>query len=75
MLKKAPRSNLKSLTRKNLDIRIGKNAELLVELSMLLFLRSLAEESRAKAFEEKTATIGACHFKAVSKSLLKNARG
>ncbi|XP_023663348.1 centromere protein W isoform X2 [Paramormyrops kingsleyae] len=75
MLKKAPRRNLKSLTRKNVDICIRKNADLLVELSLLLFLRSLAEESRAKAFEEKTATIRACHFKAVSKSLLKKARG
>lgn len=34
---------------------------------MLLFLHSLAEEARTKAFEEKSATIKAHHVKAVSK--------
>ncbi|XP_018612599.1 centromere protein W isoform X1 [Scleropages formosus] len=46
-----------------------------VQLSVLLFLRCLAEETRAKAFEEKMATIKARHIKAVSKKLLKKARG
>lgn len=38
-----------------------------LELLTLLFLNSLAEEAKAKAFEEKSATIRAKHLKAVSK--------
>ncbi len=38
-----------------------------IELLTLLFLNSLAEEAKAKAFEEKSATIRAQHLKAVSK--------
>ena len=38
-----------------------------IELLTLLFLSSLAEEAKAKAFEEKSATIRAHHVKAVSK--------
>lgn len=38
-----------------------------IELLTLLFLNSLAEEAKAKAFEEKSATIRAQHVKAVSK--------
>ncbi|KAL4657506.1 centromere protein W isoform X2 [Arapaima gigas] len=75
MLKKAPRSCLKSLMKKKAHIRIGTNADLMVQLNVLLFLRCLAEESRAKAFEERTATIKPHHVKAVSKKLLKRSRG
>lgn len=32
-----------------------------------MFLKTLAEEAKAKAFEEKSATIRAQHLKAVSK--------
>lgn len=38
-----------------------------VQLNLLLVLRRLAEESRIKAFEEKTATIKVHHVKAVAK--------
>ena len=38
-----------------------------IELLTLLFLSSLAEEAKAKAFEEKSATIRAQHVRAVSK--------
>ncbi|KAI5106393.1 centromere protein W isoform 2 [Silurus meridionalis] len=67
MLKKAPRSVLKSHMKKKSDIRIGKNADLMVQLNLLLVLHRLAEESRIKAFEEKTATIKVHHVKAVAK--------
>ncbi|XP_064195193.1 centromere protein W isoform X1 [Anguilla rostrata] len=46
-----------------------------VQLSVMMFLHRLAEESRAKAFEEKSATIKPQHIKDVSKKLLKGARG
>ncbi|TSQ69484.1 Centromere protein W [Bagarius yarrelli] len=67
MLKKAPRAVLKSYMKKKPDIRIGKNADLMVQLNLLLVLHRLAEESRIKAFEEKTATIKGHHIKAVAK--------
>lgn len=38
-----------------------------IELLTLVFLNTLAEEAKAKAFEEKSATIRAQHLKAVSK--------
>ncbi|XP_035277844.1 centromere protein W isoform X1 [Anguilla anguilla] len=46
-----------------------------VQLSVMMFLHRLAEESRTKAFEEKSATIKPQHIKDVSKKLLKGARG
>ncbi|KAK2854693.1 hypothetical protein Q7C36_006562 [Tachysurus vachellii] len=75
MLKKAPRAVLKSQMKKKSEIRIGKNADLMVQLNLLLVLHRLAEESRIKAFEEKTATIKVHHVKAVAKKLLKSTRG
>ncbi|XP_027004583.1 centromere protein W [Tachysurus fulvidraco] len=75
MLKKAPRAVLKSQMKKKSEIRIGKNADLMVQLNLLLVLHRLAEESRIKAFEEKMATIKVHHVKAVAKKLLKSTRG
>ncbi|KAK3551752.1 hypothetical protein QTP70_025129 [Hemibagrus guttatus] len=75
MLKKAPRAVLKAQMKKKSDIRIGKNADLMVQLNLLLVLHRLAEESRIKAFEEKAATIQVHHVKAVAKKLLKSTRG
>ncbi|KAJ8347975.1 hypothetical protein SKAU_G00265640 [Synaphobranchus kaupii] len=75
MLKKAQRKNLKSLMKKKAHFRIGTNADLMVQLNVLMFLHRLAEESRTKAFEEKSAIIKPHHIKAVSKKLLKGARG
>ncbi|XP_006626016.1 centromere protein W [Lepisosteus oculatus] len=75
MLKKISRNNLKSILKKKPNVRFGANADLMVHLNLLLFLHRLAEESRAKAFEDKTATIKPLHVKAVSKNLLKKARG
>ncbi|KAL7887197.1 hypothetical protein AOLI_G00049180 [Acnodon oligacanthus] len=75
MSKKAPRAVLKSHMRKKSDTRVGRNADLMVQLNLLLVLHRLAEESRVKAFEEKTATIKVHHVKAVAKKLLKSTRG
>ncbi|XP_062324469.1 centromere protein W [Osmerus eperlanus] len=75
MVKRAPRSKLKSLMKKKSHIRVGTAADAMVELGVLLFLHSLAEEARARAFEGKTATIKAQHVAAVAKKVLKRARG
>ncbi|XP_051577728.1 centromere protein W-like [Myxocyprinus asiaticus] len=75
MSKKAPRAALKLHMKKKSDVRIGKNADLMAQLNLLVFLHRLAEESRVKAFEEKTATIKVHHVSAVAKKLLKSTRG
>ncbi|XP_063758384.1 centromere protein W [Eleginops maclovinus] len=75
MLKKA--SKLKSIiqTKTKTHINMRPTSEAMIELLTLIFLSNLAEEAKAKAFEEKSATIRACHLKAVSKKLLKKAKG
>ncbi|KAF7667776.1 hypothetical protein LDENG_00048550 [Lucifuga dentata] len=75
MLKKAPKlkHTIKTRTKKNVNLRPASEA--MVEMAVLLFLKSLAEEARAKAFEEKSATIRAQHVRAVAKKVLKKARG
>ncbi|XP_012724278.2 centromere protein W [Fundulus heteroclitus] len=57
------------------DVKIPAASEAMIELAVLLFLNSLAEEARVKAFEEKSATIRAQHVNAVTKKMLKRARG
>ncbi|KAM9355864.1 centromere protein W [Pholidichthys leucotaenia] len=56
-------------------INVKPASEAMVELLTLLFLNSLAEEAKIKAFEEKSATIRAHHIKTVSKKILKKSRG
>ncbi|CAK6962152.1 centromere protein W [Scomber scombrus] len=75
MLAKAPKlkNTIKSKMKSNVNVRPASEA--MIELLTLLFLSSLAEEAKAKAFEEKSATIRAHHVKSVSKKLLKKARG
>ncbi|XP_043919948.1 centromere protein W [Protopterus annectens] len=71
-----PRSTLKATMKKmNLKSRLSANSDLLVHLSLLLFLRRLAEESRTKAFECRSLTIKEEHVKAVAKTVLKKSRG
>ncbi|XP_034436840.1 centromere protein W isoform X2 [Hippoglossus hippoglossus] len=74
MLNKAPKlkSTIKTKAKGNVNLRPASEA--MIELITLLFLSSLAEEAKANAFEEKSATIRAHHVKAVSK-MLKKARG
>ncbi|XP_037606013.1 centromere protein W [Sebastes umbrosus] len=75
MLKKAPKLKyiVKTKTKSNVNVRA--TAEAMIELLTLVFLNNLAEEAKAKAFEEKSATIRAHHLKAVSKKMLKKSRG
>uniref|UniRef100_A0A8D0D9K6 Centromere protein W n=1 Tax=Sander lucioperca TaxID=283035 RepID=A0A8D0D9K6_SANLU len=67
MLKKATKlkSIIKTKTKSNINMR--PTSEAMIELLTLVFLSSLAEEAKAKAFEEKSATIRAQHLRAVSK--------
>ncbi|KAK5903719.1 hypothetical protein CgunFtcFv8_007475 [Champsocephalus gunnari] len=75
MLKKPPK--LKSIikTKAKTNITVRPTSEAMIELLMLMFLSNLAEEAKANAFEEKSATIRAHHLKAVSKKMLKKAKG
>ncbi|KAK2856367.1 hypothetical protein Q5P01_005102 [Channa striata] len=75
MYNKAPnlKNTIKSKAKSNINMR--PTSEAMTELLTLLFLNVLAEEAKAAAFEEKSATIRAQHVKAVSKKLLKKARG
>ncbi|XP_037541308.1 centromere protein W [Nematolebias whitei] len=75
MLKKTPK--LKSIIRTKAkgNVKFGPASEALIDLLTVLFLNNLAEEAKAKAFEEKSATIRGHHVKAVSKKILKKSRG
>ncbi|KAM6992234.1 centromere protein W [Tautogolabrus adspersus] len=75
MLNKAPKlkHTVKAKMKSNINVRPASEA--MIELLTLVFVNSLAEEAKAKAFEEKSATIRAQHLKAVSKKVLKKARG
>ncbi|KAF1376489.1 hypothetical protein PFLUV_G00212030 [Perca fluviatilis] len=75
MLKKATKLKyiIKTKTKSNINVR--PTSEAMIELLTLVFLSSLAEEAKAKAFEEKSATIRAQHLRAVSKKMLKKSRG
>ncbi|XP_036941763.1 centromere protein W isoform X1 [Acanthopagrus latus] len=78
MLNKAPKLKSTVKAKMKSNINVGPASEAMIELLTLLFLNSLAEEAKAKAFEEKSATIRAQHLKAVSKvslKVLKKARG
>ncbi|XP_035534072.1 centromere protein W [Morone saxatilis] len=75
MLNKAPKLKQTVKTKMKSNINVRPASEAMIELLTLLFLNSLAEEAKAKAFEEKCATIRGQHVKAVSKKLLKKARG
>ncbi|KAJ0026962.1 hypothetical protein NQD34_017962 [Periophthalmus magnuspinnatus] len=67
MLRKAPKlkNTIKSKATTNINVRPASEA--MIELITLIFLNGLAEEAKAKAFEEKSATIRGHHVKAVSK--------
>ncbi|KAK1171157.1 centromere protein W [Huso huso] len=76
MNNKVPRANLKSiLKKKKPHLRLATNTDVLVHLSLLLFLHRLAEESRAKAFENRSSTIKPDHVLKVAKGVLRRARG
>ncbi|KAJ0060951.1 hypothetical protein NL108_001811 [Boleophthalmus pectinirostris] len=67
MLKKAPRLKNTIKSKATTSINIRPASEAMIELLTLVFLNGLAEEAKAKAFEEKSATVRAQHLKAVSK--------
>uniref|UniRef100_A0A3P9LNK6 Uncharacterized protein n=1 Tax=Oryzias latipes TaxID=8090 RepID=A0A3P9LNK6_ORYLA len=73
MLNKAPK--LKSTIRAKAKghVNIGPASEAMVATSYTSDF--LAEEAKAKAFEERSATIRGHHVRAVSKKVLKKARG
>ncbi|XP_047429039.1 centromere protein W [Mugil cephalus] len=75
MMKKAPNLKRTIRTKSKSNVNIGPASVAMIELLTVVFLKSLAEEAKAQAFGEKSATIKAQHIKAVSKKVLKKARG
>ncbi|XP_034018052.1 centromere protein W [Thalassophryne amazonica] len=75
MINKAPKLRYVIKRKTTSDVNVAAASEAMVELAAVLFLNSLAEEARGKAFEEKTAIIKAHHVRAVGKKMLKKARG
>ncbi|KAM6915157.1 centromere protein W [Xenentodon cancila] len=75
MLNKAPKLKKTIRAKAKNNVNVGPASEAMIELLTLLFLNSLAEEAKAQAFQEKSATIKAHHVRAVSKRMLKKARG
>ncbi|XP_024147038.1 centromere protein W [Oryzias melastigma] len=75
MLNKAPKLKSTIRTKARGHINISPASEAMIELLTLVFLNSLAEQAKAAAFEERSATIREHHVKAVSKKALKKARG
>ncbi|XP_056151096.1 centromere protein W [Lampris incognitus] len=77
MMKKAPRSTLNAMIKpklkRNLKLKIATDA--MVELAVRMFLNSVAEEARMRAFEDKSATIRAHHVVKVAERMLRKARG
>ncbi|XP_029966298.1 centromere protein W [Salarias fasciatus] len=57
------------------NINTRKASDAMIELLTVLFLKSLAEEAKTKAFEEKSATIRPEHVRNVAKEMLKKSRG
>uniref|UniRef100_A0A2I4BI30 Centromere protein W n=1 Tax=Austrofundulus limnaeus TaxID=52670 RepID=A0A2I4BI30_AUSLI len=75
MLKKPSKLKSTIRTKAKGNVKVGPASEAMIELLTLMYLNSLAEEAKAKAFEEKSATIRGHHVKAVSKKVLKKSRG
>ncbi|XP_028296029.1 centromere protein W [Gouania willdenowi] len=75
MLNKVPGLKKTIRARAKGHINIRPTSEAMLELVTLLFLNSLAEEAKTRAFEDKSATIRSNHIRDVSKKLLKKARG
>ncbi|XP_069014825.1 centromere protein W [Embiotoca jacksoni] len=75
MLNKAPKLKSTIRAKAKININVSSDSEAMIELLTLLFLNNLVEEAKTKAFEEKCATIRAQHVRAVSKKVLKKARG
>ncbi|XP_039603752.1 centromere protein W [Polypterus senegalus] len=75
-MKKPSGASLKAVLKKRKpNLVIGKNVDALLLLNYLLFTKRLAEESRAKAFEKRSATIRENHCLEVVKAVLKKTRG
>uniref|UniRef100_A0A8D0GFX2 Centromere protein W n=1 Tax=Sphenodon punctatus TaxID=8508 RepID=A0A8D0GFX2_SPHPU len=76
MKRTAPRTTLRRLMKQEKPhLRMAANTDLLVHLNVLLFLRRLAEETRAKAFEDKSKIIKPQHAVAAAKVIKLKSRG
>uniref|UniRef100_A0A3Q2XCC6 Centromere protein W-like n=1 Tax=Hippocampus comes TaxID=109280 RepID=A0A3Q2XCC6_HIPCM len=67
MPSKLPRLKQRVKSKMKTNINVRPASEAMMELLAVLFLNNLAQEAKAKAFEERSATIRAHHVKAVAK--------
>lgn len=71
-----PRSKQKSIIKKHQrKARLSRNADILIFLDYMLFLKRLATESNIKAQEERTNTLQAQHVNDVLRNVLQNCKG
>ncbi|KAJ7334362.1 hypothetical protein OS493_014673 [Desmophyllum pertusum] len=71
-----PRAQQKSIIKKYQNkARFSRNADSLIYLDYILFLKRLAAESNDKAQESKEKTLQAHHVNAVLRNVLKSCKG
>ncbi|XP_020612379.1 centromere protein W-like [Orbicella faveolata] len=71
-----PRAQQKSIIKKyQSKARLSRNADILIFLDYILFLKRLASESNVKAQESKEKTLQANHVNAVLRNVLKSCKG
>jgi len=71
-----PRARQKSIIKKyQHKARFSRNADILIFLDYMLFLKRLAAESNLKAQESKEKTLQAHHVNAVLQNVLKSCKG
>ncbi|XP_038056751.1 centromere protein W-like [Patiria miniata] len=76
MKRKFPRSKVKTIIKKTQpNVRLGKNADLLIFLDYMMFIKRLATEANIAAQEQKENTLTAAHVNSVLKDVLKGMRG
>ncbi|XP_069463605.1 centromere protein W [Ambystoma mexicanum] len=64
-----------SIKKHRKELRLTSKAELLVHLSILLYIRRLAEESRIEAYGQKCNIIKPEHVASVVAMVLKKSKG
>ncbi|XP_073243943.1 centromere protein W-like isoform X2 [Porites lutea] len=76
MKRSFPRAKQKSIIKKyQRKARFCRNADILIFLDYMLFLKRLAAESNIKALESKEKMLHAHHINSVVRNVLKSCRG
>ncbi|XP_073527500.1 centromere protein W [Phyllobates terribilis] len=76
MLGSVPRGTIRAAIKQRLPhLQMDSDVDLLVYLSLMLFLQRLATEARLRAVEDRCSVIKSAHIRAVAKVVLKKSRG